>query len=122
MNKLRIKVQTILRNYNYLAPFLKEDFNHVQFSINGGKGMAHINPPAVVQTGIHCDTIYSFSKERGIYWSQSKNSQAPNSIVAILTVGHSRIMTMERVKWMNGHTDHVLETNSKSFVRSVKKI
>lgn len=59
---------------------------------------------------LYCDTIFSFSKERGIHCLQSKNSQAPNSIVAILTVGHSRISTMERVKCENGPTDQVLET------------
>jgi hypothetical protein len=112
MNDLRIKVQTILRKYTYLAPFLKEDFNHVQFSINGGKGVGgiSINTPTIIQTGLHCDVAYSFSKERGIHCKESKNSQVPNSIVAILTIGHPRILTMERVKWENGTTEKVLET------------
>ncbi len=112
MNKLRIKVQHIIwQSYPYLAPFLKEDFNHVQFSINGSKGVKHVkNTAATIQTGFHTDVTYSFSKERGIHCKETMNSQVPNSLVAILTVGHPRILTMERVHWNNGVTNEVLET------------
>ena len=112
MNKLRIKVQDIIRqSYPYLAPFLQQDFNHMQFSINGGKGVPHgKNIAAIEQTGMHTDVTFSFSKERGIHCKETMNSQVPNSIVAILTVGHPRLLTMERVRWNDGVTKEVMET------------
>lgn len=109
MNKLCRQVQTILLRHSYLLPFTK-DFNHCQFSVYGTKGLKDKHAPSIIQTGLHCDTSYSFSKARGIQCLPSRNSQEENSIVAILTVGHSRTLTMERVVWNDGPTDNVLET------------
>jgi hypothetical protein len=108
-NSLRNQVYSILLKHQYLAPFLKE-FNHMQFSINGNKGLLPQKSCSYVQTGFHCDIAYSFHKTKGIRCLPSMNSQEVNSIVAIITIGHSRTMTFERVVlWNDGPTDIVLE-------------
>ena len=111
MEELLTRVHSILHSYDYLAPFLRDKFNHLQFSINGGKGVcSDTNTCTIIQTGMHCDMRYTYSDANGIQCSPKLNSQAINSIVAIITVGHSRLLRMERVEWRNGPTDHVLET------------
>jgi hypothetical protein len=108
MISLRNQVYSILLQYKYLAPFVKE-FNHIQFSINGNKGLLPQKSCSYVQTGMHCDISYTFHKTEGIRCLPSTNSQEVNSIVAIITIGHSRIITFERVVWNDGPTDDVLE-------------
>ena len=111
MKVLLHDVQQILHRHQYLQPFLL-DFNHIQFSINGCKG-ALDSTCNIVQTGSHCDVKYSFSHQKGIYCCPTNNSQNINSIVAILTVGNSRVITFERVLWggsKHTETDTVLET------------
>jgi hypothetical protein len=105
MEELLKRVQSILKTYDYLVPFLTQEWNHLQFSINGGKGVSSSrNTCTIIQTGMHCDIM------RCIQCLPISNSQAINSIVAIITVGDSRILTMERVEWSDGPTNHVLET------------
>lgn len=99
MKELQHLLQDGLRKYPYIAPFLLEDFNTVQLSINGGKGVSK-NTPTITQTGMHCDVVYSCCPDDGLpVYSPKRNSQKENTIVAILTVGHSRILTFQRLAW-----------------------
>jgi hypothetical protein len=109
MNLLRVKVYSILEQHQYLVPFLKP-FNHLQFSINGNKGIQQEKTCQNIQTGMHCDMSYSFSDKNGIQCLPTMNSQEFNTVVAIITVGHSRIIKFERVAWDKGVTGEVLET------------
>eukprot|EP00577_Skeletonema_sp_RCC1716_P032127 CAMPEP_0113437258 /NCGR_PEP_ID=MMETSP0013_2-20120614/37322_1 /TAXON_ID=2843 ORGANISM="Skeletonema costatum, Strain 1716" /NCGR_SAMPLE_ID=MMETSP0013_2 /ASSEMBLY_ACC=CAM_ASM_000158 /LENGTH=341 /DNA_ID=CAMNT_0000327905 /DNA_START=154 /DNA_END=1176 /DNA_ORIENTATION=- /assembly_acc=CAM_ASM_000158 len=108
MNDLRNQVFSILHNYQYLAPFVKE-FSHCQISINGNKGLERNKTCNTTQTGMHCDTVYSFHKTHGIVCPLNINSQATNSIVAIITVGHSRVITFERVACNSDPGNNILE-------------
>ncbi len=99
MKQLQVLVQEALRKYAYIAPFLVDDFNTVQLSINGSKGVSK-NTPTIVQTGMHCDVGYSCRPADGLpVYSSKMNSQTENSIVVILTIGHPRILTFERLAW-----------------------
>lgn len=111
MNSLMDKVYSILHQHQYLTPFLKQ-FNHLQFSINGNKGLPKQKTCQMKQTGMHCDIAYSFNEKNGIQCLPAMNSQELNTIVAIITVGHSRIIKFERVAWDKGVTRdrEVLET------------
>ena len=100
MNSLMDKVYSILHQHQYLVPFLKQ-FNHLQFSINGNKGIQQ-EKTRQNQTGMHCDMSYSFSDKNGIQCLPTMNSQEFNTIVAIITVGHSCIIKFERVAWDKG--------------------
>jgi hypothetical protein len=108
MNLLRVKVYSILEQHQYLVPFLKP-FNHLQFSINGNKGIQQEKTCQNIQTGMHCDMSYSFSDKNGIQCLPTMNSQEFNTVVAIITVGHSRIIKFERVAWDKGVTGGVIE-------------
>jgi len=114
MQSLQCQVHSKLKQHAYLVPFLKT-FNHLQFSINGNKGY-HTSTCGMIQTGMHCDVTYSFSKDEGIHCSPSMNSQEVNTIVAIITIGHPRVITFERVIWREGPTDVVVE--KKYFILS----
>mmetsp|Transcript_13933 Transcript_13933/g.28414 ORF Transcript_13933/g.28414 Transcript_13933/m.28414 type:complete len:188 (+) Transcript_13933:803-1366(+) len=114
MQSLQRQVHSKLKQHAYLVPFLKT-FNHLQFSINGNKGY-HTSTCGMIQTGMHCDVTYSFSKDEGIHCSPSMNSQEVNTIVAIITIGHPRVITFERVIWREGPTDVVVE--KKYFILS----
>jgi len=111
MALLNDNIHFVLSQYEYLQPFLRP-FNNIQFSINGNNGFSDDNPCQDTQTGIHTDTTYSYGKNKGIYCSPVLNSQEINSLVVIITVGHSRVMALERVVWAPGEEEHdkVLET------------
>lgn len=111
MASLCDKIYFLLSQYEYLQPFLRP-FNNIQFSINGNNGFSDDNPCQDIQTGIHTDITYSYSEKKGIYCSPTLNSQEINSLVVIITVGHSRVMALERVVWAPGEKQHgmVLET------------
>ena len=111
MTSLSDNIYFALSQYEYLQPFLRP-FNNIQFSINGNNGFSDDNPCQDIKTGIHTDMTYSYGKNKGIYCSPVLNSQEINSLVVIITVGHSRVMTLERVLWAPGEKDHdkVLET------------